>query len=122
MSITPQEALQRTIEHREIFHDEMLHLMRMVMSGELSPVMTAAIITGLRVKKETIGEITAAAQVMREFSTKVHVPDTRHLVDIVGTGGDGAGCPITPIKSSCFALPGLRGPGFRRPGSAAADR
>ena len=90
MSITPQEALQRAIEHREIFHDEMLHLMRMVMNGELSPVMTAAIITGLRVKKETIGEITAAAQVMREFSTKVHVPDPKHLVDIVGTGGDGS--------------------------------
>ena len=90
MSITPQEALQRTIEHREIFHDEMLHLMRMIMSGELSPVMTAAIVTGLRVKKETIGEITAAAQVMREFSTKVHVQDTTHMVDIVGTGGDGA--------------------------------
>ncbi|MFT4241339.1 MAG: anthranilate phosphoribosyltransferase [Acidovorax sp.] len=91
MSITPQEALQRTIEHREIFHDEMLHLMRMIMRGELSPVMTAAIVTGLRVKKETIGEITAAAQVMREFSTKVHVHDATHLVDIVGTGGDGAG-------------------------------
>jgi anthranilate phosphoribosyltransferase len=90
MPITPQEALQRAIEHREIFHDEMLHLMRMIMRGELSPVMTAAIITGLRVKKETIGEITAAAQVMREFSTKVHVPDTKHLVDIVGTGGDGS--------------------------------
>ena len=90
MSITPQEALQRTIEHREIFHDEMLHLMRMIMSGELSPVMTAAITTGLRVKKETIGEITAAAQVMREFSHKVQVHDTKHLVDIVGTGGDGA--------------------------------
>jgi anthranilate phosphoribosyltransferase len=90
MPITPQEALQRTIEHREIFHDEMLHLMRMIMNGELSPVMTAALITGLRVKKETIGEITAAAQVMREFSTKVHVPDPTHLVDIVGTGGDGA--------------------------------
>ena len=90
MPITPQEALQRTIEHREIFHDEMLKLMRMIMNGELTPVMTAAIITGLRVKKETIGEITAAAQVMREFSTKVHVPDTRHLVDIVGTGGDGS--------------------------------
>ena len=88
--ITPQEALQRTIEHREIFHDEMLHIMRMIMNGELSPVMTAALITGLRVKKETIGEITAAAQVMREFSTKVHVPDPTHLVDIVGTGGDGA--------------------------------
>jgi anthranilate phosphoribosyltransferase len=90
MPITPQEALQRTIEHREIFHDEMLHIMRMIMNGELSPVMTAALITGLRVKKETIGEITAAAQVMREFSTKVHVPDPTHLVDIVGTGGDGA--------------------------------
>jgi anthranilate phosphoribosyltransferase len=90
MPITPQEALQRTIEHREIFHDEMLHIMRMIMNGELSPVMTAALITGLRVKKETIGEITAAAQVMREFSTKVNVPDTRHLVDIVGTGGDGS--------------------------------
>ncbi|HVZ46197.1 MAG TPA: anthranilate phosphoribosyltransferase [Ramlibacter sp.] len=90
MSITPQEALQRTIEHREIFHDEMLRIMRMIMSGELSPVMTAAIVTGLRVKKETIGEITAAAQVMREFSTKVHVADRTHLVDIVGTGGDGS--------------------------------
>ncbi len=90
MSITPQEALQRTIEHREIFHDEMLHLMRLIMKGELSPVMTAALITGLRVKKETIGEITAAAQVMREFSTKVHVADRTHLVDIVGTGGDGS--------------------------------
>ncbi|UCU98866.1 anthranilate phosphoribosyltransferase [Acidovorax radicis] len=90
MPITPQEALQRTIEHREIFHDEMLHLMRLIMNGELSPVMTASIITGLRVKKETIGEITAAAQVMREFSTKVHVKDATHMVDIVGTGGDGA--------------------------------
>ena len=90
MSITPQEALQRTIEHREIFHDEMLHLMRMIMKGELSPVMTASILTGLRVKKETIGEISAAAQVMREFSNKVHVNDRSNLVDIVGTGGDGA--------------------------------
>ena len=88
--ITPQEALQRTIEHREIFHDEMLHVMRLIMSGEMSPLMTAAFITGLRVKKETIGEITAAAQVMREFSTKVQVDDRRHLVDIVGTGGDGS--------------------------------
>ena len=88
--ITPQEALQRVIEHREIFHDEMLHLMRLIMGGEMSPALMAALITGLRVKKETIGEITAAAQVMREFSTKVEVADRTHLVDIVGTGGDGA--------------------------------
>jgi anthranilate phosphoribosyltransferase len=88
--ITPQEALQRTIEHREIFHDEMLHLMRQIMAGEISPLMTAAILTGLRVKKETIGEISAAAQVMRELSTKVDTPHNPHFVDIVGTGGDGA--------------------------------
>ena len=92
--ITPQEALQRTIEHREIFHDEMLHLMRQIMAGEISPLMTAAILTGLRVKKETIGEISAAAKVMRELSTKVVTPEgfANHaqFVDIVGTGGDGA--------------------------------
>jgi len=90
MNITPQQALQRTIEHREIFHDEMLHLMRQIMRGEVSPVLTAALITGLRVKKETIGEITAAATVMREFALRVEVPDRTHLVDIVGTGGDSA--------------------------------
>jgi anthranilate phosphoribosyltransferase len=90
MSITAQEALTRTIEHREIFHDEMLDLMRQIMSGQVSPVMIAAIIVGLRVKKETIGEITAAAQVMRELATRVAVKDPDRLVDIVGTGGDGA--------------------------------
>ena len=90
MTITPQEALQRTIEHREIFHDEMVGLMRQVMRGEVSPVMTAAILTGLRVKKETVGEIAAAATVLREFSRPVEVVDRTHLVDIVGTGGDGA--------------------------------
>jgi anthranilate phosphoribosyltransferase len=90
MPITPQEALQRTIEHREIFHDEMLSLMRGVMSGEVTPVMIAALTIGLRVKKETVGEIAAAAQVMREFATKVDVPDPETLLDIVGTGGDAA--------------------------------
>ena len=90
MKITPQEALLRCIEHREIFHDEMLHLFRQIMSGEMSPVMIAALAVGLRVKKESIGEITAAATVMREFSTKVPMADTTKLLDIVGTGGDGA--------------------------------
>jgi anthranilate phosphoribosyltransferase len=90
MKITAQEALLRCIEHREIFHDEMLHLFRQIMSGEMSPTMIAALTIGLRVKKETIGEIAAAAQVMREFSTKVPMADTTGLLDIVGTGGDGA--------------------------------
>src|ERR1044072_27322 len=88
MPISNTEALTRTIDHREIFHDEMLSLVRRIMSGEMSPVMMAALLSGLRVKKETIGEISAAAQVMREFATKVDVPDREHLVDIVGTGGD----------------------------------
>jgi len=88
MGITLQDALQRTIEHREIFHDEMLSLMRRIMSGEVTPVMIAALTVGLRVKKETIGEIAAAAQVMREFATKVEVSDADSLLDIVGTGGD----------------------------------
>ena len=90
MPITPQQALQRTIEHREIFHDEMVELMRMIMRGEVSPTMTAAILTGLRVKKESVGEIAGAAQVMREFALPVDVADRTHMVDIVGTGGDGA--------------------------------
>ncbi len=97
MPITPQEALQRTIEHREIFFDEMVELMRQIMRGDVSPTMTAAILAGLRVKKETVDEIAGAAQVLREFSAKVEAPagmpgagDKQHLVDIVGTGGDGA--------------------------------
>jgi len=88
--MTPQEALTRVIEHREIFREEMLSLMRSIMSGEVSPALIAAIITGLRVKKETIGEISAAAEVMREFATKVAVPDDPRLIDTCGTGGDGA--------------------------------
>jgi len=90
MPITDQEALLRCIEHREIFHDEMLSLFRRIMRGEMSPLMIAALTMGLRVKKETIGEIAAAAQVMREFATPVPCRDTGNLVDIVGTGGDGA--------------------------------
>ena len=86
----PQEALARIIEHREIFHEEMLSLMRQIMRGEVSPTLIAAIVTGLRVKKETVGEIAAAAQVMREFATKVPVENAAHLVDTCGTGGDAA--------------------------------
>jgi anthranilate phosphoribosyltransferase len=88
--ITIAEAIQRTVEHREVFHDEMLHVMRQIMRGELSPAQIAGFIIGLRVKKETIGEIAAAAQVMRELATPVEVADDRHLVDTCGTGGDAA--------------------------------
>lgn len=86
--MTPQEALQRIIAHQEIMHDDMVSLMRQIMQGDISPVLIAAIITGLRVKRETIVEITAAAQVMREFASKVDISDHTHLVDTCGTGGD----------------------------------
>ena len=88
--ISVAEAIQRTVEHREVFHDEMLHVMRQIMRGELSPAQIAGFVIGLRVKKETIGEIAAAAQVMRELATPVEVSDDRHLVDTCGTGGDSA--------------------------------
>jgi anthranilate phosphoribosyltransferase len=88
--ITPQQALVRLIDQREIFYDEMLSLMRKIMSGDVSPTMIAALLVGLRVKKETIGEISAAAFVMREFATKVPVTQREHLVDTCGTGGDAA--------------------------------
>ncbi|MBY6346048.1 anthranilate phosphoribosyltransferase [Providencia rettgeri] len=89
-TITPTEALVRCIEHREIFHDEMLHLMRMLMRGEMSPQIAAALLMGLRVKKESVGEISAAAQVMREFATPVITPNPDELLDMCGTGGDGS--------------------------------
>ena len=89
-SFTPKQALERVIEHREIFRDEMTALMRQIMTGEVSPTLIAAILIGLRVKKETVGEIAAAAMVMRELSMKVPVDNTATLVDTCGTGGDGA--------------------------------
>ena len=107
--MTPQEALSRVIEHREIFREEMLSLMRSIMSGQVSPTLIAAIIIGLRVKKETIGEIAAAAEVMREFAAKVAVRDPDNVVDIVGTGGDGAHTfNISTAASFVCAAAGVR--------------
>lgn len=108
--ITPQEALQRAIEHREIFYDEMLDLMRQIMAGQVSPVMSAAILTGLRVKKETIGEISAAAAVLRETAVKVKVPPpSENFIDIVGTGGDGSRTfNISTASSFVIAAAGAR--------------
>src|SRR5258706_12570327 len=100
MKIGIAEAIQRTVEHREIFHDEMLHVMRQIMRGELTPAQIAGFIVGLRVKKETVGEIAAAAQVMREFATMVPLKDHRHVVDVVGTGGDGAHSLHTPTAAT----------------------
>ncbi len=90
MIFTPKQALERVIEHREIYPDEMTALMRQIMTGEVSAPLIAGILIGLRVKKETVGEIAAAARVMRDLSVRVPVGDTQTLVDTCGTGGDGA--------------------------------
>jgi anthranilate phosphoribosyltransferase len=107
--ITIAEAIQRTVEHREVFHDEMLHIMRQIMRGELTPAQIAGFIMGLRVKKETIGEIAAAAQVMRELATHVDVKDDHHLVDTCGTGGDAAHTfNISPCAAFVAAAAGAK--------------
>ena len=85
---SPQEAINRLSDKREIFFDEMVDLFRQVMEGKVTPVQLSAILMGLHVKTESVSEIAAAAQVMREFATKVIVEDTTHLVDTCGTGGD----------------------------------
>lgn len=88
--ITPQQALLRLIDNNELFYDEMTDLMRQIMRGEVPPEQLAGILVGLRIKVETVSEIAAAAAVMREFALKVPVKNNDGLVDIVGTGGDGA--------------------------------
>lgn len=87
---TPQQALNRLLDNNELFHEEMTDLMRQIMRGEVASELIAALLIGLRVKVETVSEITAAAQVMREFAAQVPVSEPDKLVDVVGTGGDGA--------------------------------
>ena len=120
MAISNSDALTRVIEHRELFHDEMLTLMRRIMTGEMSPLMIAALTVGLRVKKETIGELTAAAQVMREFATPVSLADRRHLVTSLAPVAM-ARTPSTSPPRRCSSLP-LRARGWPSMVGAASHR
>lgn len=88
--ITTQEALNRLIDNNELFYDEMTDLMRQIMAGEMPSEVIAALLIGLRIKVETVSEITAATNVMREFMQKVPLEESERqgLVDVVGTGGD----------------------------------
>lgn len=83
-------ALAALIEKRDLAHDEMLSIMQQIMSGALTPAQIGGFLIGLRAKGETVTEIAAAVEVMRELSTKVPLSDTEHVVDTCGTGGDGA--------------------------------
>ena len=89
MAVVFKEVLQQLLNRQDLTHEQMLAIMRQVMQGELTPAQIAGLLIGLRMKGETVDEISAAAQVMRELSTKVEIHDTGHLVDTCGTGGDG---------------------------------
>ncbi|MEE9352320.1 MAG: anthranilate phosphoribosyltransferase [Thiotrichaceae bacterium] len=87
MKIT--EALAKILERQNLNGDEMQSVMSEIMTGQATPAQIAGFLIGLRMKGETVEEITAAAKVMRELSTKVNI-DSTSAVDIVGTGGDGS--------------------------------
>jgi len=89
VAFSPSRTLDRLIHKEDLSRESMLALMRAVMAGELPPTQTAALIVALRAKGETVVEVAAAAEVMRELSAKVEVGDLAHLVDTCGTGGDG---------------------------------
>lgn len=89
MAFSFKQALQQLLTRADLTHEQMLDVMRQVMGGELTPAQIAALLVGLRAKGETVEEIAAAAEVMRELATKVAIRDRRHLIDTCGTGGDG---------------------------------
>lgn len=84
-----KDSLNQVLNRQDLSHEQMLAVMQQVMSGELTPAQISAFLIALRMKGETVDEITAAATVMRQLSTKVEINDTTHLIDTCGTGGDG---------------------------------
>ncbi len=88
--MTLPEAIARVVDGGDLNQTEMASVMRAIMTGGATDAQIAGLLIGLRMKGETVDEIAAAARVMRELATPVRVADAEHLVDIVGTGGDGA--------------------------------
>ncbi len=95
-------AIRAVTERRDLTQEEMQSVMNTIMTGEATPAQIGGFLVGLRMKGETINEITAAAQVMRELATKVNISG-EHIVDIVGTGGDGSGT-FNISTASCFVV------------------
>lgn len=83
-----QKAIATVVEYKDLSSDEMRIVMKGIMTGQATPAQIGGFLIGLRMKGETVEEITAAAQVMRELSTKVSL-NLEHVVDTCGTGGDG---------------------------------
>ena len=85
-----KEALNRVVNQLHLSTAEMQDVMRQIMTGQCSDAQIGAFLMGMRMKSETIDEIVGAVAVMRELASQVALPDLRGVVDIVGTGGDGA--------------------------------
>ncbi|TSA42965.1 MAG: anthranilate phosphoribosyltransferase [Methylotenera sp.] len=83
------QLLNQVVHGQDLSHESMLAVMHQVMAGELTPAQISGLLVALRIKGETVDEISAAATVMRELSAKVEIADRRHLIDTCGTGGDG---------------------------------
>ena len=95
-------AIRAVTEHHDLSREEMQSVMNTIMTGEATPAQIGGFLIGLRMKGETIDEITAAAQVMRELATRVDISG-EHVVDIVGTGGDGSST-FNISTASCFVV------------------
>ncbi len=102
MGMDIQTALGRIAEKQNLSTEEMVSVMRQIMSAGSTDVQIGAFLLGMRIKGETIDEITGGVQVLREFASGVKV-DGPHLVDIVGTGGDGANL-FNVSTAACFVV------------------
>lgn len=85
-----QSAIKSVIARQDLSQQDMITVMNQIMTGECTPAQIGGFLVGMRMKGETVDEITAAATVMRKLSTQVKV-DVTHLVDTCGTGGDASG-------------------------------
>ena len=121
MSISPKIALQKLIDHEDFTHEEMLAVMQQIMGGEFTAIQIAGFLAGLRVKGETVTEIAAAAQVMRELSSKVEIADSRHLIDTCGTGG-AANKAFNVSTASAFVAAGAGARIAKHGGRAASSK
>ncbi len=90
MPAAVQEAIRILADGKDLTSDTMRRALMEVMTGAATPAQIGALLMGLRVKGETVDELVAAAQVMRELSVPVAIRDTSRLIDTCGTGGDGA--------------------------------
>lgn len=97
-----QSAIQKAIDNQDLSQDEMTAVMNQIMTGQTTDSQIGGFLIAMRMKGETVDEITAAASVMRSLATPVEL-DKTNLVEIVGTGGDGSGT-FNISTASCFVV------------------